>query len=73
MTRGEEAERLVHQRPRPAEILGPGGTRPFRSVVVLVELPETAVRLDELLYVGLNRATTQLIVIAPLALAARPR
>lgn len=29
-----------------------------REVVVLVEVPEIAVRLDELLYVGLTRATT---------------
>jgi len=36
-----------------------------REVVVLVEIPETTVRLDELLYVGLTRATTQLVVIAP--------
>jgi hypothetical protein len=42
-----------------------------REVVVLVELPETAARLDELLYVGLTRATTQLVVIAPPGLAAR--
>jgi hypothetical protein len=42
-----------------------------REVVVLVELPAAAVRLDELLYVGLTRATTQLVVIAPPALAAR--
>ena len=44
-----------------------------REVVVLVEIPETTVRLDELLYVGLTRATTQLVVIAPPALAARLR
>ena len=42
-----------------------------RPVIVLVELPEERVRLDELLYVGLTRATTELIVIAPPALAAR--
>jgi len=41
-----------------------------REVVVLVELPEAADRLDELLYVALTRATTQLIVIAPPALTA---
>jgi hypothetical protein len=44
-----------------------------REVVVLVELPETGVRLDELLYVGLTRATTQLVVIAPPGLAPRLR
>ena len=44
-----------------------------REVVVLVELPETHDRLDELLYVGLTRATTQLVVIAPPRLAARLR
>lgn len=42
-----------------------------REVIVLVELPEDVPRLDELLYVGLTRATTQLVVIAPPALAAR--
>ena len=42
-----------------------------RPVVVLVELPEMRTRLDELLYVGLTRATTQLIVIAPSGLAGR--
>ncbi len=44
-----------------------------REVVVLVELPETHDRLDGLLYVGLTRATTQLVVIAPPRLAARLR
>jgi hypothetical protein len=44
-----------------------------REVVVLVELPEAIDRLDELLYVGLTRATTQLVVIAPSGLAARLR
>jgi hypothetical protein len=44
-----------------------------REVVVLVELPADVPRLDELLYVGLTRATTQLIVIAPPVLAARLR
>jgi ATP-dependent exoDNAse (exonuclease V) alpha subunit len=42
-------------------------------VVVLVELPESGARLDELLYVGLTRATTQLVVIAPPGLVARLR
>ena len=42
-----------------------------RPVIVLVELPEERVRLDELLYVGLTRATTELVVIAPPALATR--
>lgn len=42
-----------------------------REVIVLVELPVDVPRLDELLYVGLTRATTQLVVIAPPALAAR--
>jgi hypothetical protein len=36
-----------------------------RDVVVLVELPTEGDRLDELLYVGLTRATTELVVIAP--------
>ena len=44
-----------------------------REVIVLVELPEEGERLDELLYVGLTRATTQLVVIAPPALARRFR
>jgi hypothetical protein len=42
-----------------------------REVVVLVELPTDGDRLDELLYVGLTRATTELVVIAPPALALR--
>jgi hypothetical protein len=42
-----------------------------REVVVLVELPTEGERLDELLYVGLTRATTELVVIAPSELAAR--
>jgi hypothetical protein len=41
------------------------------EVVVLVELPVTGERLDELLYVGLTRATTELVVIAPPELARR--
>ena len=41
------------------------------EVVVLVELPIEGERLDELLYVGLTRATTELVVIAPPALARR--
>ena len=44
-----------------------------REVVVLCELPETAERLDELLYVGLTRATTHVVVIAPPGLARRLR
>jgi hypothetical protein len=44
-----------------------------REVIVLVELPESGTRLDELLYVGLTRATTQLVVIAPPGLTARLR
>jgi hypothetical protein len=44
-----------------------------REVIVLVELPEGGTRLDELLYVGLTRATTQLVVIAPPGLVARLR
>jgi hypothetical protein len=44
-----------------------------REVIVLCELPEDIGRLDELLYVGLTRATTHLIAIAPPALAARLR
>jgi hypothetical protein len=42
-----------------------------REVVVLVELPTEGDRLDELLYVGLTRATTELVVIAPPVLARR--
>jgi ATP-dependent exoDNAse (exonuclease V) alpha subunit len=42
-------------------------------VIVLVELPESGTRLDVLLYVGLTRATTQLVVIAPPGLVARLR
>ena len=42
-----------------------------REVVVLVELPTDGERLDELLYVGLTRATTELVVIAPPELAGR--
>ena len=44
-----------------------------REVVVLVELPADVPRLDELLYVAITRATTQLVVVAPPALAARLR
>ena len=44
-----------------------------REVIVLCELPEDAGRLDELLYVGLTRATTHVVVIAPPALAERLR
>jgi len=42
-----------------------------REVVILVELPVVGDRLDELLYVGLTRATTELVVIAPPELARR--
>ena len=42
-----------------------------RAVVILCELPEDGSRLDQLLYTGLTRATTHLVVIAPPALAAR--
>ena len=42
-----------------------------REVIVLCELPEDAGRLDELLYVGLTRATTHVVAIAPPGLAAR--
>jgi hypothetical protein len=42
-----------------------------REVVILVELPTEGDRLDELLYVGLTRATTELVVIAPPELARR--
>jgi ATP-dependent exoDNAse (exonuclease V) alpha subunit len=42
-------------------------------VVILVELPESGERLDELLYVGMTRATTELVVITPPALAKRFR
>ncbi len=44
-----------------------------REVIVLCELPEDASRLDELLYVGLTRATSHVVVIAPPGLAARLR
>ncbi len=44
-----------------------------REVVVLVELPTEGDRLDELRYVGLTRATTELVVIAPPGLAGRLR
>ena len=42
-----------------------------REVVVLVELPTDGDRLNELLYVGLTRATTELVVIASPELARR--
>ena len=42
-----------------------------RPVVILSELPEENLRLDELLYTSLTRATAHLVVIAPPALAAR--
>ncbi|HEY5277820.1 MAG TPA: ATP-binding domain-containing protein [Coriobacteriia bacterium] len=42
-----------------------------REVVILAELPVVGDRLDELLYVGLTRATTELVVIAPPELARR--
>ena len=42
-----------------------------RDVIVLVELPEGDARLDPLLYVGLTRATTHVVVIAPPGVAAR--
>ena len=44
-----------------------------RPVVILCELRDDGERLDELLYTGLTRATTHLVVIAPPALAARLR
>ena len=44
-----------------------------REVVILCELPDQDERLDQLLYTGLTRATTHLVVIAPPALAARLR
>jgi hypothetical protein len=44
-----------------------------REVIVLCELPDTGARLDELLYVGLTRATTHIVAIAPPALADRLR
>jgi len=44
-----------------------------REVIVLCELPEDIGRLDELLYVGLTRATTHVVVIAPEDLAERLR
>jgi hypothetical protein len=42
-----------------------------REVVILCELPVEAVRLDQLLYTALTRATTYLVVIVPPELAAR--
>ena len=42
-----------------------------RDVVILVELPTEGDRVDELLYVGLTRATTELVVIASPELAGR--
>ena len=42
-----------------------------REVVILVELPTDGDRLDELLYVGLTRATTERVVVAPPELARR--
>jgi superfamily I DNA/RNA helicase len=42
-----------------------------RDVVILGELQTEGDRLDELLYVGLTRATTELVVIAPPELARR--
>ena len=42
-----------------------------REVVVLAELPTEGDRLDELLDVGLTRATTELVAIAPPVLARR--
>ena len=44
-----------------------------RDVIVLCELPEDAGRLDELLYVGLTRATTHVVAVAPEGLARRLR
>ena len=44
-----------------------------RPVVVLCELPTEGDRLDELLYSALTRPTTQLVVVAPPALAERMR
>ena len=44
-----------------------------RPVVILCELPAERDRLDQLLYTAFTRATTQLIVIAPPALAERLR
>jgi len=44
-----------------------------REVIVLCELPDEGARLDELLYVGLTRATTHVVVIAPAGLAERLR
>jgi hypothetical protein len=44
-----------------------------REVTILVELPESGERLDELLYVGMTRATTELVVITPPGLAKRFR
>ena len=44
-----------------------------REVIILVELPDAGERLDELLYVGLTRATTHIVAIAPPALAQRLR
>lgn len=42
-----------------------------RPVIILCELPAEGVRLDQLLYTALTRATVHLVVIAPPALAQR--
>jgi hypothetical protein len=42
-----------------------------REVVILCELPDEVDRLDQLLYTGLTRATTHLVVIASASLVAR--
>ena len=42
-----------------------------RPVIILCELPTEGDRLDELLYSALTRPTTELVVVAPPALAAR--
>lgn len=69
---GLPAGRAPHE---PADVIRFDSIRRFkgpeREVVVLVELPETGPRLDELLYVGLTRPTALLVVIAPPTLAAR--
>ncbi len=44
-----------------------------RPVVILCELPDEALRLEQLLYTALTRATAHMVVIAPPTLAARLR
>jgi hypothetical protein len=58
--------RFPRREPEPASGLAGRVPRPR-----LVELPTEVDHLDELLYVGLTRATTELVVIAPPELGRR--